>query len=244
MKAVILAAGKGTRMRHLTENQPKPMVDVGKQSILQSILLAIRDAGIREFVVVTGYFANLIEDHFGDGSGYDMKIDYVRQETQDGTGSALHLAREAVGGEEFFMSFGDIMTSLENYPKMIHGWGDAPGDMALSLKWVEDPSRGAAVYVDDSGRVQKIIEKPPPGTSTSHWNNAGLFVFAPVIFDYTANLTKSARGEYELTEAIGRMVGDGLVVRGIELSGVWGDMGTPEDVAWMTEVLAEKGGRL
>ncbi len=244
MKAVILAAGRGTRMRHLTENQPKPMIDVGKQSILESILLAIRDAGVRDFVVVTGYFANLIEDHFGDGAAFGMRIEYVRQAVQDGTGSALHLVRDAVGDEDFFMSFGDIMTSLDNYPRMIRGFEETPGDMALSLKWVDDPSKGAAVYVDGMGRVSKIVEKPEPGTSTSHWNNAGLFVFTPVIFDYTAKLTKSARGEYELTEAIGRMVDDGLVVRAIELAGVWGDMGTPEDVEAMTRLLAERGGKL
>lgn len=220
------------------------MIDVGKQSILESILTSIRDAGISHFIVVTGYFANLIEDHFGDGARFGMNIRYVRQAVQDGTGSALHLVKDAVGDEDFFMSFGDIMTSLENYPRMIHGFQESPGDMALSVKWVDDPSRGAAVYVDDSGRVTQIIEKPEPGTSTSHWNNAGLFVFTPVIFDYTARLTKSPRGEYELTEAIGRMVDDGRMVRAIELSGVWGDMGTPEDVEWMAKLLADRGGRL
>jgi NDP-sugar pyrophosphorylase family protein len=244
LKAVILAAGKGTRMKHLTENQPKPMVDVGKQSILESIILAIRDAGINEFVVVTGYHANLIEDFFGDGSGFGMKVEYVRQEKQDGTGSALHICREAVGDESFFMTFGDIMTSLDNYPRMINGFRDNPCDMTLSLKWVEDPCRGAAVYLDGDSRVTKIIEKPPEGSSTTNFNNAGLFVFSPRIFDFTETLTISPRGEYELTEAIAEMVNSGQNVRGIELKGVWGDIGTPEDVQWMTKLMEERGGKL
>ncbi|MDP7163096.1 MAG: nucleotidyltransferase family protein, partial [Phycisphaerae bacterium] len=109
--AIILAAGKGTRMKHLTKDKPKPLVEVGKSNILEHILFAIRDAGIRDFVVVTGYFANLIEDHFGNGAKFDMNIEYVRQKELDGTGSALRICREAAGNEPFFMSFGDIMTS-------------------------------------------------------------------------------------------------------------------------------------
>ncbi|HNT37095.1 MAG TPA: sugar phosphate nucleotidyltransferase, partial [bacterium] len=104
MKAVILAAGKGTRMKYLTADKPKPMVDVGKELILERILGTIRDAGICDFIVVTGYFGNIIEEHFKDGRDFGMNIRYVRQEVQDGTGSALHLTRDAVGDEPFYMS--------------------------------------------------------------------------------------------------------------------------------------------
>ncbi|MFH1742128.1 MAG: nucleotidyltransferase family protein [bacterium] len=237
MKAVILAAGKGTRMRHLTADQPKPMVEVGKRRILEHILFTIRDSGIREFVVVTGYFANLIEDHFGDGGKFDMRITYVRQEKIDGTGNALHLTRDIVGNESFFMSFGDIITSIENYPHIIETYRRHPCTALLTLAEVDDPHQGAAVYVDESGRVTKIVEKPAKGTSTTSWNNAGIFVFDPIVFQYTAALTPSPRGEYELTQAIHRMLEEGREVRGFPLTGYWGDMGTPEDVEHMTKLL-------
>lgn len=224
-------------MRHLTDDQPKPMVELGKQRILERIIFSIRDSGIREFVVVTGYYANLIEDHFGDGRKFDMEMAYVRQEKIDGTGSALHLTRDVVGNETFFMSFGDIITSIENYPRLIEDYRRQPCAALISLVEVEDPYRGAAVYVDEDYKITKIIEKPEKGTSTTQWNNAGIFVFDPLIFDYTANLTLSPRGEYELPEAFQNMLEDGLEVRGFPLKGLWGDIGTPEDVEQMTSLL-------
>lgn len=240
MKAVILAAGKGTRMRHLTANQPKPMLEVGKQRILERILFSIRDSGILQFIIVTGYFANLIEDHFGDGRKFNMEMTYIRQEKIDGTGSALHLSRNLVGGETFFMSFGDVITSVENYPRLIDAYRQRPCPALLTLAEVDDPHLGAAVYVDDDYQVTEIIEKPAYGTSTTPWNNAGIFVFDPVIFEYTANLTLSPRGEYEVTEAFPRMIEEGHELRGFPLTGYWGDMGTPEDVEHMRKLLSEQ----
>lgn len=237
MKAVILAAGKGTRMKYLTEDKPKPMVDVGKELILERILGTIRDAGIRDFVVVTGYFANIIEEHFKDGSQFGMNIQYVRQEVQNGTGSALHLTRDAVGDEPFYMSFGDIIASPCNYANLIDSYCNDPSDILLTLSHVEDPYRGAAVYVNKDWTVERIIEKPPQGASTTNWNNAGIFVFSPKIFDYTAHLTKSAREEYELTEAIYKMLDGGYRVKAFPLEGYWGDIGTPEDVERMKAII-------
>jgi len=237
MKAVVLAAGKGTRMGHLTVDRAKPMIEIGKRRILEHILFAIRDSGIREFIVVTGYFANLIEDHFGDGREFGMEMTYVRQEKIDGTGNALHLTRDLVGNETFFMSFGDIITSIENYPRLIETYRQRPCPALLTLADVEDPCNGAAVYVDADHRVQRIIEKPVRGTSTTDWNNAGIFIFDPVIFEYTAKLTPSPRGEYELTQAIHHILADGKEVFGFPLSGHWGDIGTPEDVERIMRVL-------
>ena len=81
------------------------------------------------------------------------------------------------------------------------------------------------------GLIARIEEKPAPGTATTHWNNAGLFVFAPVLFDYTATLQPSGRGEYELPDAITALIADGHTAYGLELTGGWRDVGTPEDYA-------------
>ncbi len=240
MKGVILAAGKGTRMRELTKDRPKPMLEVAKRSILEHIFDALKQANIRELVVVTGYFANIIEDHFGDGSNFGMKITYVRQEVQDGTGSALLLTEPVLKDEpHFFMTYGDIITSPENYPRFIRAYEERPCDAQLALSWVDDPWRGAAVYLDGD-RVIDIVEKPPKGTSKSNWNNAGLYVFRNMIYDYLKKIDLSPRGEYELTDAIKLMIKDGRDVRGVKLSGYWGDMATPEDIERMTKILEEQ----
>ncbi len=240
MKAVILAAGKGTRMKHLTADQPKPMVDIGKERILERIVNKMIESGIREFVVVTGYFANIIEDHFQDGQEFGIHIEYVRQPVQDGTGAALRLTKEAVGDEAFLMTFGDIITSLDNYSRIIDDYRCEPADIVLGVNPIEDPCKGAAVYFDpETRRIDQIIEKPPKGTSESNWNNSGLFVFKPSIFPYLDRLELSPRGEYELTDGIRMAIEDGKTVRAMQLGGFWGDIGTPEDIERLRQ-LTEK----
>ena len=226
-------------MRELTADRPKHLLQVGKRSLLEHLILAIARGGVTEFVIITGYFGNQIEEHLGDGARFGLRFHYLRQERQDGTGSAARLARSEVGDHPFLLTFGDILVSPENYPRLIESFEKEPCDGLLSLVEMEDPYRGAAVYVDAELRVTRIVEKPPAGTSTTPWNNAGLFIFSPLIFEYLERLTPSSRGEYELTQAIADMIADGRRVRALPLRGFWGDVGTPEDLARFRALLAE-----
>lgn len=239
MKGVILAAGKGTRMKDLTKDKPKPMVETGKSSILEHVFEQVKRAGVKDLFVVTGYYANIIEDHFEDGKEFGLNITYKRQERQDGTGHATILAEEFVNGDTFLLTYGDIMSSIENYPRMIAEFNNNPCDGLLALNWVEDPYRGAAIYLDETNRIEKIVEKPLQGTSTTHWNNAGIYIFDPVIFEYLKKIKLSPRGEYELPDAINMMMNDKRDVKGFKLEGYWGDLGTPEDVIRMNEILSK-----
>src|SRR5687767_11607577 len=108
MKAVILAAGKGTRMKELTNELPKPMLKVQGTPILEHILLGLKSAGVKEIFIVTGWRAESIENYFGGGSRWDVKISYGRQLNQDGTGKAPELAKEFVGASPFILTYGDI----------------------------------------------------------------------------------------------------------------------------------------
>src|SRR2546430_15419654 len=103
MKAVILAAGKGTRMRELTNELPKPMLRVHDKSILEHILDGLLAAGIREIFIVTGFRADVIENYFGDGSKWHAHIAYGRQLIQDGTGKAPELAKDFIGSSAFLL---------------------------------------------------------------------------------------------------------------------------------------------
>ncbi len=93
-KAVLLAAGKGTRMRELTEDLPKPMIPVRGKPILQHIIEGLRAARLREFLLVVGYREDVVRDFFGDGEEFGVRIEYVKQEVQDGTGRVVELARD------------------------------------------------------------------------------------------------------------------------------------------------------
>jgi len=229
--AVILAAGRGTRMKQLTDDVPKPMLEVAGRPLLEHILMMLRAAGIDRYAIITGYRAEKVEGHFGDGSRFGAEISYRRQEVVDGTARALLLGRDVIGESPFLLAWGDILTEATNYPAMLARFDEVRADGVLAVNWIDDPYRGAAVYVDESGRIEKIVEKPPKGTATTHWNNAGIGVFRPAMFDYAARVKPSPRGEYELPDAITAMIGDGLGVYSFPLQGYWSDVGTPEDLA-------------
>jgi dTDP-glucose pyrophosphorylase len=239
LKAVILAAGQGTRLGDLTKEIPKPMIKIGEHSCLEWILMGIRDAGVEDFVIVTGYLGNMIQEAFGDGHRFGVNITYLQQEKQLGTGHALNITRDVVDGEPVIMSYGDILIPSGNYSNMLQRFSSGKHDALLALKWVEDPYRGAAVYIDENCQITQIIEKPEKGTSRTNWNNAGIYVFAPVIYKYTAKIKLSPRGEYELPDAISMMLADGYSIAGYCLDGYWADIGTPKDVEQMSRLLSK-----
>jgi UDP-N-acetylglucosamine diphosphorylase / glucose-1-phosphate thymidylyltransferase / UDP-N-acetylgalactosamine diphosphorylase / glucosamine-1-phosphate N-acetyltransferase / galactosamine-1-phosphate N-acetyltransferase len=236
MKAVILAAGKGTRMKHITRDIPKPMVEVNGVPMLEHIIRLIASAGVTDFGVVVGYHREVVTEHFGDGSDFGVSISYILQEEQNGTGAALHLARDFVNGEPFFFSFGDVLTPGENYRGMRDFAESSRSDALLGLNTVDDPYRGAAVYLDEESTITRMVEKPPKGTSTTKLNNAGLMVLSGDVFSYTERLKLSPRGEYELTDVFGMIRDDGKNLKGYVLSGFWKDVGTPEDLASINDM--------
>lgn len=231
MKAVILAAGKGTRMKDITKSIPKPMAQINEKPMLEHIIRFIGDAGITDFGIVVGYKQSVVQDHFGNGSSFGVSITYIEQKEQNGTGAALHLAQDFVSGESFFFSFGDVVTPRDNYISMIDCYKKTSCDALLGLNTVDDPYRGGAVYIDEDKNIIRMVEKPPKGTSKTNLNNAGIMVLNHDIFSYTARLTISPRGEYELTDVFGMLRNDGRILKGYVLTGYWKDVGTPEDLA-------------
>jgi len=237
MKAVILAAGKGTRMKELTKEIPKPMVLIKGKPLLEYIITYIRNAGISEFGIVIGYKQSVVQDYFKGGASYNISITYIEQEVQNGTGAALDLARDFSGNDPFFFTFGDVITPAENYRGMIEYYTRINCDALLGLNIVDDPYRGAAVYIDNDNTIIRMVEKPPFGTSTTHLHNAGLMVLSPLIFTHTPRLPLSPRGEYELTDVFGMLREDGRVLKGYILSGYWKDIGTPEDLEKVHDII-------
>jgi len=203
------------------------MVPIGGKPLLEHILDRLRTAGIEAAFIVTGYKAEMIEQHL---AAYPMPITFRRQKTIDGTARATLLAREWVGQDSFLMTYADTLTEPENYRAMISMIENAPQAAAVVAGgWVDDPWQGAAVYVE-SGRVVRIIEKPPPGTSTTHWNSAGFYTFRADVFEEIVRVPKSPRGEYELTSALAQMIEAGRTLLLHAVEGGWRDVGRPEDL--------------
>jgi NDP-sugar pyrophosphorylase family protein len=227
-KAVLLAAGRGTRLGALTERLPKPLLPVGGRPIIVHILDGLFKAGIRDVTIVTGYLAEMLEAELGNGAGSGMEIGYVRQETLDGTARAVALARDHLGDATFFLGWGDILVRPENYRAIVRA--SRLADAVIAVNEVGDPSLGAAVYVDSAIAVQRIVEKPAPGTSTTRWNNAGLGVLGADIWPHIDALAPSERGEYELPQAVDALVASGARVVAVPIEGPWFDIGTPDSL--------------
>lgn len=227
LKGVILAAGYGTRMAALTQVVPKPLLPIVNVPTVERILQAFKGVGITDALIITGYRADAIEAYCGDGTQWGMAIHYQPQTEVSGTGSAAAMAAEYVGDQPFMLTYGDILLDAAEYQAVVDLYQQPGCEAATTLNRLKDVSTGSAVYLDGN-RIREIIEKPPPGTSTSNLNNAGVFVFPPAIFDAIARTPQSIRGEYELTEAVQTMVSDGTDVRSHVIPGVQYDVGTPE----------------
>jgi dTDP-glucose pyrophosphorylase len=228
-RAVLLAAGRGTRMRDLTEALPKPMLQVRGKPVLQHIVEGLREAGLTDFLIVVGWRAEVVKEFFGDGSKLGVRIEYTTQTVQDGTGKVVELAREFVGNSPFALSYGDILIAPENYPRICMALAGA--EAVVSVKRSEDVSQGGAVFVNEKFELIDLREKPKPGEPTSPWYNAGVYAFRSSIFDYTAKLQRSPRGEYELTDAIRNLALAGKKIQALELAGEWADVRDPEILA-------------
>lgn len=244
MKAVILAAGKGTRMGGLTQDIPKPMLRVHGRPILEHILGGLVEAGIREVCIITGWRADVIESHFGDGSRFGVRMVYARQEVQDGTGRAPEYAKEFVGSDDFLLTYGDILVRPDTYARMIRRYREAP-DFAgvITVTLGEDVSKGGINIFDEAFCLRRLVEKPSaaqleelestgllrPGDP--YYYNAGIYLFRPEIYQFTARLRPSPRGEYELTDAIADLVASGRRLAGLLIEGRWVDVRDPQVLA-------------
>ncbi|MEI9998496.1 MAG: sugar phosphate nucleotidyltransferase [Verrucomicrobiota bacterium] len=225
-KAVILAAGKGTRMGELTAHVPKPMKEVGGRPILEHIVTGLRDqAAITDFFIVTGWCGHVIRDFFGDGAKWGVRVAYGEQVVQDGTGKAPELAKAWVGEDNFLLTYGDILLeSPADYRFLVEACRESG---VVALKDGQDLTKGGAVVLDEDGFMIDLVEKgsgPPPANA---YYNAGIYILPVAIFDFTAKLEKSPRGEYELTDALKALARSGAKLRGVILRGAWADVRDP-----------------
>lgn len=236
MKAVILAAGKGTRMGKLTSTLPKPMLKAHGKPILEHIVEGLSAVGVQYVCVVTGWKAEIVEEYFGDGAAWNVAICYARQVVPDGTGKAPELAKDFVGEDSFLLTYGDILVRRETYQAMARRFagGHFAGLLAVTQK--EDVTKGGLSVFDEDFCLARLLEKPTASQirelRAQGWLkegdplycNAGVYIFRPLVFEYTAKLRKSPRGEYELTDALQAMIADNARIAGHLIAGDWADV--------------------
>lgn len=227
MKAVILVAGKGTRLLPLTVYKPKPLLPVGGRPLLEWMLIRVKEARVEDVLLVTNYLEDTIKDYFKDGSSMDLNISYARQEEMLGTANAFQVAENWVGDQEFLGLYGDHFLSEGTLKRLVEA--HTPGEVTVSALHLDDVHQLGAFGLDGD-IITKVVEKPPKGTEPSKYANVGIYVYPSKVFEYIKKTQKSSRGEYEITDTMQLMIQDGLVHRKHELENEdWLDIGLP----WM-----------
>ncbi|MFC7138820.1 sugar phosphate nucleotidyltransferase [Halosimplex aquaticum] len=234
MKAVIPAAGRGTRLRPLTDDRPKALVDVAGRPLLAHGLDRLADLDVSEFVLVVGYRKEAIIDHFGDEFA-GVPITYVHQREAKGLADAV-LRAETEVDDDFLVFNGDnVMTG--DLSAVVERQQIEEVDATLAVDEVSrDEAAETGVFVtDDDGRLDAVVEKPddPPSTKVL----TGLFGFDPEIFHACHLVQPSDRGEYELTAAIDLFLRAGRRVETVAFDGQRVNVNTPADRDRATELI-------
>jgi len=226
MDAVVLAAGEGTRLRPLTEDKPKGMVEVDGEPILTHCFEQLVDLGAEQLVVVVGYMKEEIIQHYGDE--FDgVPITYTHQREQNGLAHALLTAEEYVEND-FMLMLGDNIFEA-NLEDVVQRHDENRTDAAFLVEEVpdEEASRYGVCDTNKYGEIVEVIEKPeePP----SNLVMTGFYTFTPAIFHACELVQPSDRGEYEISDAIDLLLQSGRTIDAIGLDGWRIDVGYPED---------------
>lgn len=230
MKAVLLAAGEGQRLQPITSTRPKHLIKIAGKPILQYCLDAVKTAGITEAVIVTHYMSEKIKAYFGDGSEQGLRICYVEQKEILGTGNAASVAEPYVNGE-FVLIYGDLLFAQDAVRQAVDLYHKAKPDAVMAVVPVDKPESYGIIEFAEGKKLKRIVEKPQAGKAPSNLANAGIYVLSTQVFDKLRQVTQSPRGEWELTDALTLLAGEGKTVLVAELAkDAWFDVGRPWDL--------------
>ncbi len=216
MKAVILAAGEGYRLKPFTVTRPKVMIPVGNKPILEYVVKALQESGIIDIIMVVGYKREKIMDYFGDGHRWGVNIVYVEQFQQLGTAHALRQVSHMVN-DRFLVINGDTIIDSSAIKEIIRV---SSGEAAILTVTVARAHQYGVVKTQNH-LVKAILEKPKE--ETSNVVNAGVYSFSPVIFGFLESMEISERGEYEITDALRMMLNEGHAIKSVHSSATWMD---------------------
>lgn len=226
-EAILLVGGKGTRLRPLTVNTPKPMVPAAGVPFLTHQLARARAAGVEHIVLATSYLAEVFEPHFGDGSSLGLSLEYVTEEEPLGTGGAIRnvASRLHSGPDDPVLIFnGDILTGLD-IQALVATHSSSGADVSLHLTRVEDPRAFGLVPTDATGRVTAFLEKPQtPEEIVTDQINAGAYVFRRSVID----TIPAGRPVSVERETFPDLLASGAHLQGMVDSTYWLDLGTPQ----------------
>jgi glucose-1-phosphate thymidylyltransferase len=236
MKAVILAAGQGTRLRPVTLTMPKPLVPVANKWLITYAIETLKGAGLTDIGIIVNSLESPICEVLGDGTVLDVHVEYIVQTEQLGLAHAIGLAQDFVGDEPFSVFLGDNIFQ-DKMRDLLVNFNESDAEASIVLGEVPDPTRfGIAVIEDD--QIKGVVEKPkdPP----SNFAIAGVYLFRSSIFDAISKIKPSWRNELEITDAIQVLIDEGRTIQAYKLDGWWIDAGKPDPIVLANQLVLEE----
>ncbi|MDP2232461.1 MAG: glucose-1-phosphate thymidylyltransferase [Actinomycetota bacterium] len=236
MKALILAGGKGTRLRPITYTRAKQLVPVANKPILFYAIEAIRDAGITDIGVIVGDTADEVMAALGDGSRWGVAVTYIPQEAPLGLAHAVKIAEEFMAGDSFVMYLGDNLIA-DGITPFVDEFRTGGCDAQILLAHVPNANQFGVAELGSDGQIVRLVEKPenPP----SDLALVGVYLFDDQVFEAVHAIAPSARGELEITDAIQWLVDNGRTVRPHVIEGWWKDTGKLEDMLEANRIILD-----
>jgi glucose-1-phosphate thymidylyltransferase len=236
LKALILAGGRGTRLRPITFTRAKQLVPVANKPILYYAIESIRDAGITDIGVIVGDTADEVREALGDGSTWGVGLTYIPQEAPLGLAHAVKIAEEFMAGDSFVMYLGDNLIA-DGIAPFVEEFRAGGCEAQILLAHVPNANQFGVAELGSDGQVVRLVEKPadPP----SDLALVGVYLFDSSVFEAVNAIAPSDRGELEITDAIQWLVDNGRTVRPHVISGWWKDTGKLEDMLEANRIMLD-----
>lgn len=223
MKAAMLVGGFGTRLRPLTLTTPKPMLPLVNKPFLEIELLHLKEYGVDEVILSTGYLPAIFDEYFGDGGGHGLKLRHVTEDEPLGTCGAIRNVREYLGDDPVIVCNGDILTDLD-IGQLVEYHKSKGAAVTIALTPVEDPTAYGLVPLDDEGRIKAFLEKPSWDQVVTNMINAGTYVLDPGVLD---SVPLGVNYSFE-RQLFPDLLKGGAPMYGFPSDCYWLDLGTPE----------------
>jgi glucose-1-phosphate thymidylyltransferase len=236
MKALVLAGGRGTRLRPLTNTSAKQLFPVANKPVMFYGLEAIADAGITDVGIILGDTGPEVRAAVGDGSQFGLRVTYIPQEAPLGLAHCVLIAEDFLGGDDFVMYLGDNFL-VGGIQELVTSFGQGDYSAQILLTPVDDPRSYGVAELGRSGQIVGLAEKPEE--PASDLAIVGVYMFTPAVHEAVRAIVPSARGELEITDAIQWLIDHGHHVHSHLITGYWKDTGRVQDMLECNRIVLE-----
>jgi len=236
MQTVILAGGVGNRVYPLSLTKPKPMFKILGKPLLHHVVDTLKEAKLKDFIIVTGHLSDQIKSYFGDGSQLGVDIQYTYQDKPLGMAHAIQTTKGLIE-DDFLVVNGDDIFDASLVEKEINTFKDGNADLLLSCKPTKETWNFGVIKVSNDGLVQAIVEKPPIGQEPSNLGVIGAYILPPKIFNYYEKVPLNDM-QHEL--AIQKFIDEGNAVKAVDYNGVFSSYKYPWDLFIINQHLMDK----